>query len=540
MNPKKPVSYKYDLSWLTFARAFWNGKRLAMVVTLVSAAAAIAVIHSLPAIYKADALVLVDTQKIPERFVSTTVTAEVQDRLNTISQEILSSTRLSRIIADFGLYKKEREKLTREEVIEIMRKDLEVRVEKPGGGNRPGAFRISYQSSDPIMVAKVANRIADFYIEENLRSREVQAEGTSEFIENQLKEAKKQLDQLEASVSQYKVQHNGELPQQENSISSTLSRLQTELVGSQDSINRAEQSKILLQNGLATAEQVQASLTAALRPPAAPPPAAGEPNTTAFPVRVSPPSRADQLAAQLQTLRTRYSDEHPEVKYVLRELEQARAAERHQAAPTKAEGGNGPSVKAESIAVAADPLIVGQLFSAKERTSGLRAQLAALDREIEGRQTDRKRILREIALYQSRVDRLPLREQEMASLTRDYEMSKLNYRSLLDKKIAAEMAGDLERRQKAEKFTVIDPARIPERPSKPNRPILYIAAVIGSLALGIASAIAKNLLPDTLLGEWELPKDVPVLGRVPRIDLMTAAVSNNPNRKFQARWWRAS
>jgi polysaccharide biosynthesis transport protein len=539
MNAKKPASYKYDLSWLTFAKAFWNGKRLATIVAVVSAAAAIAVIHSLPAIYKADALVLVDTQKIPERFVSTTVTAEVQDRLNTISQEILSSTRLSRIIADFGLYEKERRKLTREEVIEIMRKDLDVKVEKPGGGNRPGAFRISYQSSDPIMVAKVANRIADLYIEENLRSREVQAEGTSEFIENQLKEAKRQLDQLEASVSQYKIQHNGELPQQENSISSTLSRLQTELVGAQDSINRAEQSKILLQNGLAAAEQVQASLTAALRPPAASPSVTGEPST-AFSVRVSPPSRADQLAAQLQTLRTRYSDEHPEVKYVLRELDQARAAERHQAAPVKAEGGNGASVKAEHVPVSADPLIVGQLLSAKERTAGLRAQLAALDREIEGRQTDRKRILSEIGLYQSRVNRLPLREQEMASLTRDYEMSKLNYRSLLDKKIAAEMAGDLERRQKAEKFTVIDPARIPEKPSKPNRPVLYIAAIIGSLALGIASAITRNLLPDTLLGEWELPKDVPVLGRVPRIDLMTPAVSNNPNRKFQARWWRAS
>lgn len=539
MSTKKTPGYKYELSWLTLAKAFWNEKILTVVVASILTAVSVAVIHRLPAVYKADALVLVDTQKIPERFVSTTVTAEVQDRLTTISQEILSSTRLNKIISDFNLYAEQRKTHVQEEILEMMRRDLDVKVERPGGGNRPGAFRISFQGPDPTIVAQVTNRIANLYIEENLRTREVQAEGTSEFIENQLQEGKKQLDQLEDSVSAYKRLHNGELPQQETALTGTLSRLQTELSGAQDAISRAEQNKILLQNSLAGSESTEAALVRALQPVPASSPAG---DVASIPVVARPVSRVDQLTARLRTLRVRYSDEHPEVKETIRELERAREAERREGSveernASTASATNGP--KQIHIDSAERTTLLVQLQQARERTSSLRAQLNVLDREIEARQADRRRILREISGYQSRIERLPLREQEMAALTRDYEISKTNYRSLLEKKIAAEMASDLERRQKAEKFTILDPARVPEKPAKPNRPVLYAASMLGSLVLGIALAIGKGLMHNKLLGEWELPKDVTILGRVPYIELApTMAAGPGSGRTATARRWK--
>jgi uncharacterized protein involved in exopolysaccharide biosynthesis len=141
-------------------------------------------------------------------------------------------------------------------------------------------------------------------------------------------------------------------------------------------------------------------------------------------------------------------------------------------------------------------------------------------------------------MYEGRVQRLPLREQEMSALTRDYDIAKNNYSSLLDKKIAAEMAGDLERRQKAERFTILDPARTPEKPAKPKRPVLYAMSILGSLGLGIVFAMGKGLSRDRLLGEWELPKDVPILGRVPRIELEAAAKSSNGGMPVAARQWK--
>src|SRR4051812_35092160 len=125
MSPKKPATYKLELSWLTFAKAFWNGKLIALAVALLVGSIGIFLVRRLPAKYRAEALILVDSQKIPERFVATTVTAEVQDRLTTISQEILSSTRLTKTIQDFNLYQEDRKNHVQEEIIEFMRKDIE-------------------------------------------------------------------------------------------------------------------------------------------------------------------------------------------------------------------------------------------------------------------------------------------------------------------------------------------------------------------------------------------------------------------------------
>jgi hypothetical protein len=157
------------------------------------------------------------------------------------------------------------------------------------------------------------------------------------------------------------------------------------------------------------------------------------------------------------------------------------------------------------------------LIRSREGTESLTTQQDLAAKEIVALQGERKGVLARLDTIEKGIGKLPIREQELASIKRDYEITKANYQSLLDKKLSAEMATDMEKRQKAERFTIIDAARVPEKPVKPNRPLLYALSSFGGLLLGIVLALGRELRNNTILGEWELPKGVPVLGRIPRI-----------------------
>jgi polysaccharide chain length determinant protein (PEP-CTERM system associated) len=480
-----------------------------MLIALGLSTCGVIVVKRLPAIYKAEALILVDPQKVPERFVASTVTEDLQDRLTTISQEILSASRLQSIINDLHLYREELRLHGVQDVIDIMRRDIEVKVEKGR------AFRISYQGRDPKLASEVVNRITSLYIDQNLKSRETQAEGTTEFIRTQLDEAKSKLDSLEGTVSAYKVQHTGELPEQQVSLSGALSRLQMELQSNQDATGRAQQDKVALESALSAAESAEAALKRSAQRAANPALDDSESDDAPSTVAIAPQRPSETLEKELAQMLQHYTEDHPDVRRLKARLAAARRAESEEPAAQPTVQSSGKPRKPKLAPV--DPALAAELIRVRERIATLRFQIATADKTIQANQEDRKRIVDETAAYQHRVDRLPVREQEMAALMRDYEISKSNYRSLLDKKIAAEMASDLERRQKAERFRILDWAKPPEKPFKPNRNLLYIATIVAALGFGIAAAVAKELRSAVLLGEWELPKGTPVLGLIPYI-----------------------
>jgi len=504
-------------------------------MAVCTAAAGIAVTYHLPAVYKADALILVDPQKIPERFVATTVNLDAQDRLATISQEIQSSTRLEKLIDDFHLYGKERLTHSPEEIVQIMRKDIVIDLEKGVGGSRPGAFRVSFQGSDPVVVAQVVNRITDFYIEENARAREVRAEGTSDFIDKELGDAKRELERQEAALSRFKLEHNGELPEQENSLIAMTTQLQVALQGDQDSINRQEQEKIALEDALNASESLEARLT----PRSATKSSKDEPEQD-----IAPPPQSkyrkeyEDLQAQLASLQPRYSDQHPDmirlrsrIALVQNQLRQDEA--KLQAAAER--NANSPRPQAAPpIDPSTDPLALERV-RAHERTTTLKSQVAAINRDLQIRRADREKILKSLDSYQRRIGQLPIREQEMASLTRDYEFSRNYYSSLFAKKADAEMASDLEKRQKAETFRILDAAKPPSKPFKPNRQLFGGMSMCIGLVLGLVTAVGRELKAGVLLGEWELPPGVVVLVRVPRIVPKLASIDESTGPKSGAK-----
>jgi polysaccharide chain length determinant protein (PEP-CTERM system associated) len=536
MATQKSILGPALLQPLSIARMLWKRKVLILACWVAVSLSVAVFVYRLPTLYSAEALILVDAQKIPEKFVTSTVSTDVQDRLASISQQILSSTRLKKIIDDFDLYRDGKKSAVQEEILEMMRRDISIKLERGWVGNRPGAFRIAYQGSDPAIVAQVANRITNLFIEENLKTREVQAEGTSEFIDTQLQESKKRLDELESAVSDYKLKHNGELPQQESAISGVLSRLTLQLQTNRDSLERAEQSKAVLDNTLKAAE---AAVTVLKEPPAV---VAGTESPVVVPnnsPQPTPPKKASELMeAQLDVLRGRYSDDYPDVRRLRSEIARVKAIEEKEATPEAVV----PSERAPVVAKpqTARPSGIDQrrnleLGMANERVSAIKLQLSAADREIENRKKEQQQLVSQMAVAEGRLSRLPVREQEMSRITRDYEISKANYRSLLDKKLSAEMSTDMERRQKSERFTVIDPARVPEKPFSPNRPLFWMAGAIAGLVIGLVAGFVMELRANVILGEWELPAGVQVLGRLPYIDVVVSNQSAGPTGS--ARRW---
>lgn len=507
MRSNKSIRLEY--SPFSLIRMVGKHKLAVAIISIVFSAGTIAIVRALPARYIAEALILVDSQKIPEKYVSSTVGTDLQDRLATISQKILSSEQLKKLIDEYDLYREEKKNHVQEEIIEMMRNDIKIKLERGWTGNRPGAFRVSYEGPVPTTVAEVANRVAQLFIDENLRTREVQAKGTSDFIGKQLDEAKKTLDQLEAQVSKFKMEHNGELPGQENALNAMITRLQLEIQNNQQSSDQAMQNRVIVENALSIAESEEATLTRLIAAAQAGangsgPGAADDPK---------PRKQSEILEAQLAQLRARYSDSYPDVKRMREELARVKAAEEKDTKPLAASGAK-PAV---APPVTGNPY-AKEVLQTRERISTLRAQLKLANRELENKAAERKKLLDSITEYQKRLERIPIREQEMAGITRDYEISKELYRTLLEKKENAGMATDMEMSQKAEKFTPLDWARVPEKPFSPNRPLWSLLGCSFSLLLGVVFAVAREVKSNCLLGEWELPAEVATVARVPVID----------------------
>jgi len=446
----------------------------------------------LPKIYKATTLIPVQPQRVPETYVRPTITASIGERLNTISQEILSRTRLEKIIQEFNLYSELRKRAPMEEVVEKMRKAIEVNVQqRPSGREREtqNTFTISFEGEEPTVVMQVTNKLASLFIEENLKVREMQAESTSAFLTKELSNIEEQLIKKEEEIRKFRQKHMGQLPQQLDANLRILERLQQQLKTTNDGIKAAEDRIIILQSQI---EQLK-------RPEPTPPitEQAGETGqnqlgqsqlTTARERIPEDPvvTQWNQLKRDLESARARYTENHPDVISLKRKIAQiepkAKEALKKQEEMI-AEREREAAVQAQSLAPArtsvrppvrqVDPLVERLLMQYNEQYNAALLEAKRLREE-------EKDLKEQIRLYQLRVEETPKREQELLLLTRDYDLLKANYQSMLDKKIQAQMAESLERKQQGEQFKILDPARLPEKPVKPDRNrILMIGAFIG-------------------------------------------------------------
>jgi polysaccharide biosynthesis transport protein len=463
---------------LEMVREVWSRRKwLALATFAVPFVASLSLVAFLPSVYRSTVTVLVERQQVPEAFVRPTVTSALETRLHSISQEILSRSRLEGLISRFSLYGDLRKRVPSEVVIERMRKDIQLElkgIEQREGKGTTIAFALSYRGGDPQTVAQVANTLASSYIEENLKVRERQATGTAEFLKVQLVGVKNRLDEQERIVSEFKKRHLGELPQQLDANLATIERLSAQLRSNGDNQTRAIERREALLKQLADAGALATG------------PEAIE-------------EEIIKLNQELRRLRAQYSDKYPDVirtKEQLAELERALSEKGREKKDAKA-------------------AIVGQ----SPYVLRTRQALAEADGEINVLKGEEKRLRNAVGAYLGRVEHSPKREQEFKELSRDYESTRELYGTLSKRYEEAQLAESMEQRQKGEQFRVLDPAIPAEEPAAPNRGRLVLMGAVLALGLAVGAVVAAEHMNAAFHSVDELRAftAVPVLVSIPLI-----------------------
>jgi len=446
----------------------------------------------LPPVYRSGTLILVEQPTVPQQYVVSNVTGDLRNRLDSISQQILSRTRLWHIIERLNLYSKERARLTPDEIVEHMRKDIDIELVHSPQREQLTAFNVFFSADNPHTAQAVTTELTNVFINENLEARQQQSESTTEFLQSQLEVARKSLTEQETRLREYKDRYLGELPSQLMSNIQILGGYQNQLQAEQDALGRAKQQNAYL-------ESLRAQYRSAEMP--------AKPGDAAPGGLLAIDQELEKLRAQLDELSSHYSDRHPDVRRMKEQIKK-REKMRKQIEDDlrdKAAGAQKDDT-AEHFA--------GDSFRGMME---VQSQLKANQLEIANRQETIQELKKKINDYQARLNQTPVREQQLADLSRDYEQSKANYESLLAKKNQSELATNLEKRQEGEHFRILDPPSLPVKPYSPNRFKLACIGLFAGCVLGAASVAARELTDDRIYSEKELKKLLPgnVLTEIP-------------------------
>jgi polysaccharide chain length determinant protein (PEP-CTERM system associated) len=437
--------------------------------------------------YMSQTLVLIQQQKVPESYVKPVVSEDLNARLATMQEQILSRSRLQPIIDRFNLYGGKG--MGMDARIDLVRKDISIKpiesqIARTGG--LPGFF-ISFKANDAHTAQQACTEITSLFVAASLHEREQSSEGTMEFLKQQLADAKANLDAQDAKLATFQRAYAGKLPGEEAPNMNMLTSLATQLDGANQALARLEQDKTF-------EESMLAAQTRDL--------------PTADQTHVQPQAQQQELQsllAQETDLTTRYTDDYPDVVTVRRKIRELRAemAKPQPAAPATATTTPGPSPKGP------EPLNLVQL----------RAQIHAVDQMIQQKRRDQAQIQGQMRTYQERISASPAVQEEFKQITRDYQTAQTFYDELLGKMNQSKMATDLERRQQGEQFTVMDAANLPDGPSFPKRSVFVGGGLGAGLMLGLLIVAWLEYLDTAVRSE----RDIWAFTKLPTLAIISMA-----------------
>lgn len=445
---------------------------------------AVVIALRMPNIYHSQTVILVDPQQVPNSYVPSTVTETVTDRLSMIRQLVLSPTRLSSLIHQLHLFGYANGK-DDQQLVALMQKSIIVEV-SDAGSQRLSAFKIAYSSGNPQEAAEVANRLAGAVVEENLKAREQQFSGTEEFLNTELQETKRQLEGKESEVGRIKTQYIMDLPESKQFHLEALDNLRMQLRNSQDRINRAEQEKVYLQSMLVNSNpsvDMDANTNAAAQ------------STSVMQIQ--------KLETNLSELRARYGPNYPDVRKLQSQIDALKAKESH-----------------EEASAPVREVVPRPIEKRSVKNPVVEAQLAKLDQEIADQTKLQPQLQEQINFHESKLEQVPIFEGRIAGLMRDYDTLRTHYNSLLERKLSAEMASALEEHQKGERYVILDPAPVPDKPFGPNRGLISLAGLFGGLLGGFSLAMIRELTDESVRSEKEAARlfGATVLAGIPNIE----------------------
>jgi polysaccharide chain length determinant protein (PEP-CTERM system associated) len=496
-----------ELNWRKYAGIIRRRNLLFVVTLFLGWAAVWGASWFMPSIYRSGTQILVEQPTVPQQFVVSNIAGNLQDRLDTITQQILSRTRLLHIIDSLNLYVSERQRWTPDELVERMRKDIEIElVHSPG--QQLTSFNVYYSSKDPHVAQQVTSELTNLFISENLEVRQEQSENTTQFLASQLEESRQVLAEQEQKVREFNQRHLGELPGQLQSNLQILSGYQNQLRAEQDALERAKQQNVYLDSLLTQYRSLQGS---------------GKTGDAAPVGLPALDQELNRLRAQLADLLSHYTDRHPDVRKVKEQIAQDEKMKQQILADlkTQASAPEAPAPRDEATIKDATPM------------AELQGQLKVNQIEIANRQRAIETLKVEIAEYQTRLNQAPVMEQQLADLTRGYDQSRVNYNSLLAKKNDSEMATNLERRQQGEHFRILDPPSLPLKPYSPDRLKLSGIGLFVGLALGLLLSAGAEFFDGRIYSEEELRKMIPgdVMCEIPSLD--TANETKKKQRRLR-------
>jgi polysaccharide biosynthesis transport protein len=472
----------------------------------------------LPPRYQSGTLILVEQPTMPKDYVTPNVNDNLQDRMQSITQQILSRTRLLHIIEQYHLYSLPHADRSPDDKVAIMRKDIGIDLVRDAL-NQITAFNVSYTSRDPHIAQLVTGELTNLFINENLEVRQQQSEDTTKFLESQLESARQTLADQEEKVRVFKAQHVGEMPGQLASNLQILSGLQSQLQNEEDALNAAKQQHVYLQTLADQYRTLQA------------PTKSGDNNAVGLPAL---DQELDKLKAQLADLSSRYTDRHPDVRKLKEQIAETEKQRDQLIASMKARPTENNQDQSSTVATdGGDPAQAAMLLQ-------VQSQLRSNQLEITNREHAIAALKTKIDDYQARLNQEPIREQQLADLTRGYDQSKANYDDLLKKKNESAMATSMELLQQGERFRIIDPPSFPQKPQFPNR-LKFCEMGLGlGLALGVLVAGAFEMIDGSIHDEKQLKKLLPpaIIAEIPPI--VNAADVQASTRRMWIGWATAA
>jgi polysaccharide chain length determinant protein (PEP-CTERM system associated) len=444
---------------------------------------------ALPRVYEASTLILIKPQQVPQDYVqSAIVAANIESRIMTMSQKILSRANIQKIIDQFNLYvNPDQADMLIEEKIADLRNRVLIELQIPEDARREAdVFSISFQWSEPQKVAAIANNLAALFINEDLKEREADAVDTTQFLDDQLSAMRKRLKEFEAKLGDYRQRYIGELPEQLESNLRILDTLQQQLSEREERL-RDEKNRLALLIIEIKAQKEKLAGSAIVSEE-------GEAMTL------------PQLKNQLYTLQSSYTDRHPDIIRLKAQIADMEA--KLKSGQLESSGGANVNTNLSENQLLTSDVLAEQIRQRRE----IKAEIRNLDVDI-------RKLKNEIRIYQQRIERTPKREEELMALNRDYQNIQESYSSLLNRKLEADVAVNMEKRQKGEQFSILESAKVPLAPVSPNIKILFLLAVMGAFGIGFGLIFLTDYFDNSVKdpNDFEADLGVSLLATIPKV-----------------------
>lgn len=529
--------------------AIWRYKYVVIVTTLIFVSLSAVVAYILPASYKSQGLILIESQEIPRDLIKSTVTSYAAQRIEVIKQRTMTTSNVMKMVDKFNLYSEMRKKAPPSEVVAVFRKNVgvdmvEANVTDPNSGRAKRAtiaFTVSFLDASPAVAQQVANELVTEFLDENVKTRTSRAIETTAFLNEEAGKFERKIQKLEKQIAEFKDKYSDSLPELLHFNLSTIERLQEELVSNQNQVMQ-------LKDQIASMSLDQSNLQYYLGPRAQSGSSAG------------PSSELATAEARLSELQTRYSDSHPDVVQLKKRVKTLRSelgiatsvtnvaqqleeARNELSSLRQRYADNHPDVKRLVSRIAALENKAGSSSEARtvknvNKTNPIYLQLASkinlAQREISRLQSRQTVIREKMTLFEARVVKTHQVQREYEDLTRDHKNHLAKYQELKAKQLEAELAQNLESENKGESFTLIEPPLIPSKAEKPNRKKIFALGAIASVGLGLGLALLLDFLKGGVRGYNAITRAV---GQVPLVVVPVIKTENDlKNRTNRKKW----